>query len=238
MPELAPLRVIARIHNDFSSKFGIPRQSGLVDSVRSTIVFEPEYRNPDALRGLEGYSHIWLIWQFSEAVRKDWSPTVRPPRLGGNTRMGVFATRSPFRPNAIGLSSVRLERVELHTKQGPVLYVSGADLMNGSPIYDIKPYLPYCDSHPEAARGFSGTVDRPKLQVEIPPALLERFPEERRESLLAVLAQDPRPAYQDEPDRVYGMEFAGFEIRFRADGKRLTVHTVEQKQPAEKDQEK
>lgn len=238
MPESAPLRVIARIHNDFSAKFGIPRQSGLVDSLLSTIVFEPEYRNPDAFRGLEGYSHIWLIWQFSEAVRKDWSPTVRPPRLGGNTRMGVFATRSPYRPNAIGLSSVRLEQVELHTKQGPVLYVSGADLMNGSPIYDIKPYLPYCDSHPEAKEGFTGSVERPKLQVEISEVLLERFPEERRESLLAVLAQDPRPAYQDEPDRVYGMEFAGFEIRFKVDKSRLTVHTVERKESGETSRKK
>ena len=225
------MQVIARIHNDFSSKFGIPRQSGLVDSLTSTIVFEPEYRNPDAFRGLDGYSHIWLIWQFSEAVRQDWSPTVRPPRLGGNTRMGVFATRSPFRPNAIGLSSVRLEKIELHTSQGPVLHVAGADLLDGSPIFDIKPYLSYCDSHPEALGGFTGAVDKPELQVDFPKELLERLPQGLRKGILELLAQDPRPGYQNEPDRVYGMAFAGFEIGFTVAGKRLTVHKVEQKQP-------
>lgn len=227
MPELTSFRVIARIHNDFSSKFGIPRQSGLVDSLISTIVFEPEYRNADALRGLEGYSHIWLIWQFSEAVRQNWSPTVRPPRLGGNTRMGVFATRSPFRPNSIGLSSVRLEKMELQTSQGPVLYVSGADLMDGSPIYDIKPYLPYCDSHPEASAGFTSFVHKTALDVEFPQELLQMFPEDRREGLLEILAQDPRPGYQNEPDRVYGMEFAGFDIRFTVVENQLRVQKVE-----------
>lgn len=227
MSEGMTLRVIARIHNDFSSKFGIPRQSGLVDSLISTIVFEPEYRNPDAFRGLEGYSHIWLLWQFSEAIREEWSPTVRPPRLGGNTRMGVFATRSPFRPNAVGLSSVRLERVELHTAVGPVLYVAGADLMDGSPIFDIKPYLAYCDSHPEALEGFTGSVDKPELQVEFPNELLEKLPQTCRRGLLELLAQDPRPGYQNEPERIYGMSFAGYEIGFVVNGKTLKVCEVE-----------
>lgn len=228
MSKEMPMRIIARIHNDFSSKFGIPRQSGLVDSLISTIVFEPEFRNPDAFRGLDGYSHIWLLWQFSEAVRRNWSPTVRPPRLGGNTRMGVFATRSPFRPNAIGLSCVRLEKVELHTAFGPVLYVAGADLMDGSPIFDIKPYLAYCDSHPEALEGFTGAVNKPTLHVEFPQELLERLPQGCREGLLEILAQDPRPGYQNEPNRVYGMTFAGFEIGFTVAGTILTVCRVEE----------
>ena len=214
------MRIIARIHNDFSSKFGIPRQSGLVDSLISTIVFEPEFRNPDAFRGLDGYSHIWLLWQFSEAVRRNWSPTVRPPRLGGNTRMGVFATRSPFRPNAIGLSCVRLEKVGLHTAFGPVLYVAGADLMDGSPIFDIKPSLAYCDSHPEALEGFTGAVNKPALHVEFPQELLERLPQGCREGLLEILAQDPRPGYQNEPNRV--------EIGFTVAGTILTVCRVEE----------
>ena len=228
MSKEMPMRIIARIHNDFSSKFGIPRQSGLVDSLISTIVFEPEFRNPDAFRGLDGYSHIWLLWQFSEAVRRNWSPTVRPPRLGGNTRMGVFATRSPFRPNAIGLSCVRLEKVGLHTAFGPVLYVAGADLMDGSPIFDIKPYLAYCDSHPEALEGFTGAVNKPALHVEFPQELLERLPQGCREGLLEILAQDPRPGYQNEPNRVYGMTFAGFEIGFTVAGTILTVCRVEE----------
>ncbi len=168
------MKIIARIHTDFPTKFGIPRQSGIVDALRASIVFEPEYRNPDALRGLDGFSHIWLIWQFSEGIRETWSPTVRPPRLGGNTRMGVFATRSPFRPNPIGLSSVRLEGIDLHTPDGPVLYVSGADLMDGTPIYDIKPYLPYADSHPEASEGFAHPVRDAALQVDIPPEWLKK----------------------------------------------------------------
>ena len=226
MSEQHTMKVIARIHSDFPTKFGIPRQSGLVEALRAMVVFEPEYRNPDALRGLEGFSHIWLIWQFSGAVREDWSPTVRPPRLGGNVRMGVFATRSPFRPNPIGLSSVRLEAVEHHPQYGPVLIVAGADLMDGSPIYDIKPYLPYGDCHPEASGGFASAPKEPALQVECSPALLEQVPERLREALLGVLAQDPRPQYQRSPDRVYGLSFGGLEVKFTVEGERLTVREV------------
>lgn len=214
MEQSYPLHVIARIHSEFSEKFGIPRQSGLVEELKATIVFEPQYRSQEALRGLEGYSHIWLIWQFSAAVRANWSPTVRPPRLGGNTRMGVFATRSPYRPNAIGLSSVKLERVELHSPQGPVLHVCGADLMDGSPIFDIKPYLPYTDAHPDAAAGFAFSSRQDVLQVVCDPALLQDVPLPYRRRLLAVLAQDPRPGYQDHPQRVYKMRFAGFDVHF------------------------
>ena len=192
MAEQSSLHIIARIHSDFPTKFGIPRQSGLVEELKATIVFEPEYRNPDALRGLEGFSHLWLIWQFSQAVRKDWSPTVRPPRLGGNTRMGVFATRSPFRPNPIGLSSVRLDHIAYTDALGPVLHVRGADLVDGTPILDIKPYLPYGDCHPEATGGFASEPARPTLEVEIPPALLDQLPPDRREALRDVLALDPR----------------------------------------------
>lgn len=223
MSENIPLRIIAHIHSDFPTKFGIPRQSGLIHELKAAVVFEPEYRNPDALRGLEGYTHIWLIWQFSETARQGWSPTVRPPRLGGNTRMGVFASRSPFRPNPIGLSSVRLERIELQSPFGPILHVAGADLMDNTPIYDIKPYLPYVDSHPDAAGGFALQSHEGFLQVNVPSGLLERIPPDRRDALLAVLAQDPRPAYQNTPDRVYGMEYAGFEIRFTVSGHTLTV---------------
>ena len=194
-------QVIARIHTDFPTKFGIPRQSGLIPDLKAEIVFEPEYRNPDALRGIEEFSHLWLIWEFSGAVRKEWSPTVRPPRLGGNTRMGVFATRSPFRPNPVGLSSVQLDSVELHTDRGPVLHVSGADLMDGTPIYDIKPYLAFADSHPDALGGFTDQTRKYGLSVEIPEMLLERIQEKKRESLKAVLAHDPRPSYQDDPER-------------------------------------
>lgn len=215
MSENIPLRIIAHIHSDFPTKFGIPRQSGLIHELKAAVVFEPEYRNPDALRGLEGYTYIWLIWQFSETARQGWSPTVRPPRLGGNTRMGVFASRSPFRPNPVGLSSVRLERIELQSPFGPILHVAGADLMDNTPIYDIKPYLPYVDSHPDAAGGFALQSHEGFLQVNVPSGLLERIPPDRRDALLAVLAQDPRPAYQNTPDRVYGMEYAGFEIRTR-----------------------
>ena len=193
MAEQHTLRVIARIHSDFPTKFGIPRQSGLVEELRSAVVFEPEYRNPDALRGLEGFSHLWLIWQFSQAVRESWSPTVRPPRLGGNVRMGVFATRSPFRPNPIGLSCVRLERIEQHPQWGPVLWVAGADLMDGTPIYDVKPYLPYADCRPEAVGGFASQPKEASLRVECPLELLEPVEESRRAALLGVLAQDPRP---------------------------------------------
>lgn len=225
MAETVPVRIIARIHSDFPTKFGIPRQSGLAE-VRSTIIFEPEYRNPDALRGLEGYTHLWLIWQFSEAVRDGWSPTVRPPRLGGNTRMGVFATRSPFRPNPIGLSSVRIDGIELHTPDGPLIHVTGADLMDGTPIYDIKPYLAYTDSHPEAAGGFALQTREGVLSVDFPAELLAVIPEDRRDGLIAVLAQDPRPQYQDDPERVYGMAFAGFDVQFRVADGRLIVCAV------------
>ena len=227
MQQASGMKIIARIHSEFPEKFGIPRQSGLVDSLISTIVFEPEFRNPDSFRGLEGYSHIWLLWQFSETAGRPGSPPVRPPRLGGNTRMGVFATRSPFRPNGIGLSSVRLEKVELHTAVGPVLYVAGADLMDGSPIFDIKPYLAYCDSHPEASGGFTGSVAKPELRVVFPGELLEKLPRGRRDGLLRILAQDPRPGYQNEPERVYGMPFAGFEIGVTVEGTTLTVCRVE-----------
>ena len=215
--------VIARIHTDFPTKFGIPRQSGLVDALKAMIVFEPEYRNADALRGLEGFSHIWLIWEFSEAVRSEWSPTVRPPRLGGNTRMGVFATRSPFRPNPLGLSSVKLDGIELHPEFGPVLYVLGADLMDNTPIYDIKPYLPYTDSHPEAVGGFIDPLGERLLEVNFPEKWLNFIPKERQKALLGVLALDPRPSYQDDPKRVYGIEFAGFDIRFTVEGAALSV---------------
>lgn len=214
---------IAYIRNDFPEKFGIPRQSGLVEELEALIVFAPEYRRPEALKGLEEYSHIWLLWEFSEAERGEWSPTVRPPRLGGNTRMGVFATRSPFRPNPIGLSSVRLERVEEHPEYGKVLRVRGADLMDGTPILDIKPYLPHVDSHPEARGGFAGKFEHYGLQVEIPEALMDRVPEQKREALRGILANDPRPAYQKDPERVYGMSFAGMTIRFRVCGDLLTV---------------
>lgn len=221
--ELTP---IAHICSEFPTKFGIPRQSGLADSLRATIIFAPEYRNPDALRGMEGFSHLWLIWEFSEAIRKTWSPTVRPPRLGGNARLGVFATRSPFRPNPLGLSCVKLEEIRHGTKDGSVLIVSGADLMDGTPIYDIKPYLPYADCHPEAVGGFAGSAPENHLQVDCPQALLSQLPMQQQQALLQVLAQDPRPSYQDDPTRVYGMEFAGFEVRFRVDGKDLLVEEI------------
>lgn len=211
-----PMKIIARIRTDFATKFGIPRQSGLADC-EATIVFEPEYRNADALRGIEGYSHLWLIWKFSKAERADWSPTVRPPRLGGNRRMGVFATRSPFRPNPIGLSSVRLLGTQ-KTDEGTVLIVSSADLMDGTPIYDIKPYLAYTDSHPQAQGGFTDGLAHQPLRVDCGEALLERLPEESRAGLVGVLAGDPRPRYQDDPQRVYGLSFAGYNVRFRVEG--------------------
>ena len=209
------IQVIARMHSDFATKFGIPRQSGLVEELRSTIVFEPEFRNPDALRGIEEFSHLWIIWQFSEAVRQGWSPTVRPPRLGGNTRMGVFATRSPFRPNNLGLSSVKLLGVEHTAEFGTVLHVGGADLMDGTPIFDIKPYIPYGDCHPEATGGFTDRAGEFLLKVEFPEDLLQILPVEKREAALAVLSHDPRPSYQRKPDRIYGLTFAGFDIRFQ-----------------------
>jgi len=227
MSDTVSMQIIARIRSEFPEKFGIPRQAGLVDALKATIVFEPEYRKPEAFRGLEGYSHIWILWQFSEAVRKDWSPTVRPPRLGGNTRMGVFATRSPFRPNAIGLSSVKLDSIEIDPELGPVLHVSGADLMDGTPIFDVKPYLAYTDSHPDALGGFALQQKEGVLRVEFPAELMEKVPEARREGLTAVLAQDPRPAYQNVPDRVYGMSFGGVEVKFTVKDDLLTVTAVE-----------
>ena len=223
------MKIIARVRNDFTSKFGIPRQSGLAPSALSRVVFEPEYRNPDALRGMEDFSHLWLIWEFSEAKREEWSPTVRPPRLGGNTRVGVFATRSPFRPNPIGLSCVKLVDIQLHTEEGPVLIVSGADLMNGTPIFDIKPYLPYADSHPEASGGFAAGAWERLLTVDCPPELLCRVPEPQRQALLEILAQDPRPSYQNDPDRVYGMAYGGMDIRFSVKENALTVKEIVQK---------
>lgn len=227
MSETVPMQVIARLHNDFTQKFGIPRQSGLVDELEATVVFEPEFRNPDALRGIEGFSHLWLIWEFSQARRAEWSPTVRPPRLGGNVRMGVFATRSPFRPNPIGLSCVRLAGVEPHSELGPILKVRGADLLDGTPIFDIKPYVPYADSKPQALGGFASTPKEATLTVDIPPELLERIPPEKRAALTGVLAQDPRPAYQEDEARIYGMGFGGLDIKFRVEGSRLTVVAVE-----------
>ena len=219
------MRVIARIHSEFPEKFGIPRQSGLVPSLQARIVFEPEFRNPDALRGIEGFSHLWLIWEFSEAKRETWSPTVRPPRLGGNKRIGVFATRSPFRPNAIGLSCVRLEAVD--PKDGPVLVVSGADLLDGTPIFDIKPYLPYADAIPDAVGGFAPTAPQEKLTVLLPDNLAEKFPGQKLQALRELLALDPRPSYQDQPNRVYGMRFGGYQIHFRVQESVLTVLSVE-----------
>lgn len=217
---------IAYIRSDFQEKFGIPRQSGLVEALRAEVIFAPEYRVPEAVRGLEDFSHIWLIWEFSQARREGWSPTVRPPRLGGNRRLGVFATRAPFRPNALGLSAVRLEAVEPDTPRGPVLHVSGADLLDGTPIYDVKPYIPYADAVPEASGGFTDRVDRLLLAVDCPPDLLERVPPEKREALLAVLAQDPRPQYQNDPARIYGMSFAGLEVRFQVVEGRLMVTEI------------
>lgn len=227
MSETVPVHIIARIRSQFPEKFGIPRQSGLVEELKARVVFEPEYRDPQALRGLEGFSHIWLIWQFSRSMGAGWSPTVRPPRLGGNERMGVFATRSPFRPNPMGLSCVKLEKVELSTSEGPVLWVAGADLMDGTPIYDIKPYLPYADCKPQAVGGFASAPKEATLTVDFPSQLLERVPQELREALSGVLAQDPRPTYHHDPQRVYGMAFGGLQVRFTVDGDRLTVVEVE-----------
>lgn len=227
MSETVPVHIIARIRSQFPEKFGIPRQSGLVEALKARVVFEPEYRDPQALRGLEGFSHIWLIWQFSRSMGAGWSPTVRPPRLGGNERMGVFATRSPFRPNPMGLSCVKLEKVELSTSEGPVLWVAGADLMDGTPIYDIKPYLPYADCKPQAVGGFASAPKEATLTVDFSAQLLQRVPQELREALSGVLAQDPRPTYHHDPQRVYGMAFGGLQVRFTVDGDRLTVVEVE-----------
>ena len=225
--ELFPVKIIGHIRTDFASKFGVPRQSGIVEALEARIEFEKEFARPDAFRGLEGFSHLWIIWQFSEAVRSNWSATVRPPRLGGNKRVGVFATRSPFRPNAIGLSSVRIKKIEMETPKGPVIYVSGADLMDGTPILDIKPYLAYVDSHPDALDGFAGQVVYQKVQVIFSKELLEMVPEGKREALLGVLAENPAPHYQNEPERVYGFGFAGKEIKFRIQDGKLTVVRVE-----------
>ncbi len=224
------MKVIARIRSAFPEKFGIPRQSGLVEELSAEIVFEPEYRSPEAVRGLEEFSHIWLLWEFSETARDTWSPTVRPPRLGGNQRLGVFATRSPYRPNPIGLSCVKLDRVEMEGKDGPVIHVKGADLMDGTPIYDIKPYLPYADCHPDAVGGFAAQKPEEKLQVEIPEEFSRAASSEVLSALRGVLAQDPRPAYQNNPERIYGLSFAGMEVRFRVDGGVLTVCGMEMKQ--------
>ena len=221
-----PIQVIATMHSDFPTKFGIPRQSGLVEELESTIVFEPEFRNADALRGIEGFSHLWIIWQFSQAVRQEWSPTVRPPRLGGNTRIGVFATRSPFRPNNLGLSCVKLLGVEHTETDGTVLRVAGADLMNGTPIFDIKPYIPYSDSFPEALGGFTDTADDFILDVDFPDALLEQLPVSKQQAAIGVLSHDPRPSYQRKPDRIYGLTFAGYDIRFTVKDKLLSVCEV------------
>ena len=224
----AVIHPIAYMESDFPTKFGIPRQSGLAKTLRSTIVFTPEYRNPDALRGLEDFSHIWLIWQFSEAVRTEWTPTVRPPRLGGNIRMGVFATRSPFRPNALGLSCVEIIGIEQTQENGTVIHVAGADLMDGTPIFDIKPYIPYGDCHPEALGGFTTNAADYILHVEFPPELLNKLPEAKQDAILEVLSHDPRPSYQAQADRVYGLSFAGFDIRFTVCDKVLTVIEVNQ----------
>ena len=218
---------IARIHTDFPTKFGVPRQSGLASGLVSTIKFEPPYRNPDCLRGIADFSHLWLIWEFDKVAGAGWSPTVLPPKLGGKTRVGVFATRSPFRPNHMGLSVVRLASVDWTAKGGPVLYVTGADMVDGTPIFDIKPYLPYTDAHPDATGGFTQSYTGYHLEVIFPPDLLEQVPPDLRPALTGVLAQDPRPSYQDDPERVYGMAFGGLEVKFKVCKKTLAVVSVE-----------
>lgn len=220
------MKIIAHVQTDFPSKFGIPRQSGLVQALKGRIVFQPKYRNPDAFRGLEEFSHIWILWQFSEAKREHWSATVKPPRLGGKKRLGVFATRSPFRPNPIGLSCVKLEKIEMHEIDGPVLWVSGVDLLDGTPVYDIKPYIPLADCHPEAWEGYTGQTKEHKLKVEFPEELLKLYPEEKREAVIGVLAQDPRPTYFQDPERLYGVPFAGYDVKFKVEGEILTVYEV------------
>lgn len=217
------MKIIARIRTDFPEKFGIPRQAGLVEGAFGRIVFEPEYRTAEALRGIEGYSHLWLIWQFTEAVREDWSPTVRPPRLGGNRRVGVFATRSPYRPNPIGLSSVRLVSIELTENEGTVLVVSGVDMLDGTPIYDIKPYLAFTDSHPDAVSGFADEVKDYKLEVEIPSDIQDKLDPKELEALSEILSEDPRPSYQNDPERIYGMRYGKYEVKFKVVGERLFV---------------
>ena len=222
-PQTTPMKIIAHIHTDFTTKFGIPRQSGIVEELEATIVFLPEYRTPSAFRGIDGFSHLWLIWEFSASKRDTWAATVHPPRLGGNRRMGVFATRAPFRPNPIGLSCVKLDHLEMHPELGPILHVRGADLMDGTPIYDVKPYIPYADCQPDAVGGFSDPVKDYHLEVVFPKEWLVFIPENKQAALHTVLSQDPRPAYQNDPDRVYGFEFAGFDVRFRVRDGVLTV---------------
>ena len=217
------MKIIGHIRTDFPSKFGIPRQSGLVPELKGIITFEPEFRNPEAFRGLEEFSHIWILWKFSKSEKEHWSATVKPPRLGGKKRMGVFATRSPYRPNDIGLSSVKLEKISFDEKTGPMLHVAGVDLLDGTPIYDIKPYIAYTDSHPEATEGFAGGVKEKGLRVEFPKKFLEMLPEEKREAAIGVLAQDPRPAYDTDATRLYGVEFAGFDVHFTVSGEVLKV---------------
>ena len=224
---------IARIRTDFPTKFGVPRQSGLASGLISTIVFEPPYRNPDCLRGIADFSHLWLIWEFDKVAGAGWSPTVLPPKLGGKTRVGVFATRSPFRPNPLGLSCVKLIKADLHTKDGPVLYVAGADLVSGTPIYDIKPYIPLSDCHPEASEGYTKETRVHELEVHFPEELLRVYPEEKREAVIGVLAQDPRPAYVQDPERLYGVSFAGYDVKFKVKNDILTVQNVEKIQKKE-----
>lgn len=221
------MKVIGHIRTDFPSKFGIPRQSGLIDGLKGKIILEPEYRNPQVYKGIEEFSHIWLLWEFSEAKKEHWSATVKPPRLGGKKRMGVFATRAPFRPNNIGLSCVKLDRVEPDEKDGPVLWVAGVDLLDGTPIYDIKPYIPLTDCHPEASEGYTRETKIHELKVEFPEELLNQYPEEKRQAVLGILAQDPRPTYFQDPERVYGVPFAGFDVKFRVDGDLLIVCGLE-----------
>lgn len=221
------MKVIGHIRTDFPSKFGIPRQSGLIDGLKGKIILEPEYRNPQVYKGIEEFSHIWLLWEFSEAKKEHWSATVKPPRLGGKTRMGVFATRAPFRPNNIGLSCVKLDRVEMDGKDGPVLWVAGVDLLDGTPIYDIKPYIPLTDCHPEASEGYTKETKIHELKVEFPEELLNQYPEEKRQAVLGILAQDPRPTYFQDPERVYGVPFAGFDVKFKVDGDTLVVCGLE-----------
>ena len=221
------MKIIGHIRTDFPSKFGIPRQSGLIETLKGKIILEPEYRNPQVYKGIEQFSHIWLLWEFSEAQKEHWSATVKPPRLGGKTRMGVFATRAPFRPNNIGLSCVKLDRVEMDEKDGPVLWVAGVDLLDGTPIYDIKPYIPLTDCHPEASEGYTKETKIHELKVEFLEELLNQYPEEKRQAVLGILAQDPRPTYFQDPERVYGVPFAGFDVKFKVDGDTLVVCGLE-----------
>lgn len=221
------MKIIGHIRTDFPSKFGIPRQSGLIETLKGKIILEPEYRNPQVYKGIEQFSHIWLLWEFSEAKKEHWSATVKLPRLGGKTRMGVFATRAPFRPNNIGLSCVKLDRVEMDEKDGPVLWVAGVDLLDGTPIYDIKPYIPLTDCHPEASEGYTKETKIHELKVEFPEELLNQYPEEKRQAVLGILAQDPRPTYFQDPERVYGVPFAGFDVKFKVDGDTLVVCGLE-----------